>query len=147
MTYNKTIWNSGDIITADKLNNIETGLSTLTDSYISDQAFPSDTYINLTLGATGSTYTAPANGYIYICGVLGLGYVLVCINSTDNTNINTARSTAKNAQGMTNVNNTGVLSGNGFTININKGDTASIWYDGVQTFEVSRFIYAKGEVE
>ncbi len=116
-------------------------------SKASGYALLSDTSDNLTLGASGSTYIAPANGYIYICGVLGAGYVLVCINSTDNTNVNTARSTAKNVQGMTNTSNTGTLSGNGFTINVNRGDTASIWYDGVQTFEASRFIYAKGEVE
>ena len=29
-------------------------------------SFPSDTYINLTLQASGSTYTAPADGYIYL---------------------------------------------------------------------------------
>lgn len=29
MIYNKTAWNTGDVITADKLNNIETGLSNI----------------------------------------------------------------------------------------------------------------------
>jgi hypothetical protein len=31
--------------------------------YIAHQAMPGDKYIDLTLGATGSTYTAPADGY------------------------------------------------------------------------------------
>lgn len=31
--------------------------------FIAHSAMPSDTYIDLTLGATGSTYTAPADGY------------------------------------------------------------------------------------
>jgi len=33
---------------------------------VANMAMPSDKYIDLTLGATGSTYTAPADGYIYI---------------------------------------------------------------------------------
>ena len=32
---------------------------------------PSDKYIDLTLGASGSTYTAPANGYFYLVKVAG----------------------------------------------------------------------------
>lgn len=35
-------------------------------SYLSGLGMPSGKYINLTLGASGSTYTAPANGYFYI---------------------------------------------------------------------------------
>lgn len=38
-------------------------------SYIAQQAFPSDKYINLTLGADGSQYTIPANGYVCLTGV------------------------------------------------------------------------------
>lgn len=45
----------------DAANFTATGLSA-----IANMAMPSDKYIDLTLGATGSTYTAPADGYIYI---------------------------------------------------------------------------------
>lgn len=38
---------------------------------------PSTQYINLTLGASGSTYTAPANGYfvLYISAINPAGYI------------------------------------------------------------------------
>lgn len=35
--------------------------------YIAHNAMPSDRFDNLTLGASGSTYTAPADGYFVIC--------------------------------------------------------------------------------
>jgi hypothetical protein len=35
-------------------------------SEISSWAMPSDKYIDLTLGASGTSYTAPANGYVYL---------------------------------------------------------------------------------
>lgn len=34
-------------------------------SYIASMGMPSDTIINLTLGASGTTYTVPANGWVY----------------------------------------------------------------------------------
>lgn len=43
-------------------------------SYLSGLGMPSSRYINLTLGASGSTYTAPANGWfscVFICGNTG----------------------------------------------------------------------------
>lgn len=36
------------------------------NTYMAHMAMPSDTYVDLTLGASGTTYTAPADGYIYI---------------------------------------------------------------------------------
>lgn len=35
-------------------------------STAAEWAMPSGTYVNLTLGASGSTYTAPANGYFFL---------------------------------------------------------------------------------
>ena len=37
-------------------------------SYLSGLGMPSSRYIDLTLGASGSTYTAPANGWVYCAG-------------------------------------------------------------------------------
>lgn len=38
-------------------------------SYLSGLGMPSNKYIDLTLGATGATYTAPANGWFYLNGI------------------------------------------------------------------------------
>ena len=43
-----------------------TRVADLSDSYISGLGMPSNMYIDLTLGASGTQYTAPANGYFYI---------------------------------------------------------------------------------
>lgn len=58
--------------TNDIINNLgnfaNTDLSNTTDQakiLMGSMAMPSDKYINLTLGASGSTYTAPANGQIF----------------------------------------------------------------------------------
>lgn len=58
----------------DKLNNKlnnkldldASNLNTQGKDYVSGLSMPSDRYINLTLGASGTTYTAPANGWFYI---------------------------------------------------------------------------------
>lgn len=39
-------------------------------TFLSAQSMPSSKYIDLTLGASGSTYTAPANGW-FSCGITG----------------------------------------------------------------------------
>ena len=93
MTYNKTTWNTGDIITADKLNNIENGVSsidtveqTLTNEVAdlatmvdnnttnintkvnavqaASMSAPSNNYTNLVIGASGTLYNAPTAGFV-----------------------------------------------------------------------------------
>ena len=74
MTYSKTTWKTGDVITQEKLNHIEDGVSNSLDvdtsnissigkSNLIRLGMPSDNYIDLTLGASGANYKAPANGY------------------------------------------------------------------------------------
>jgi hypothetical protein len=92
-------------------------------------SLPSDKHIDLTLGASGSTYTAPANGYYqcYIGGPSGdkwlrlhtsVGYLQEAGFSTSN-NI-------------------------GFTIPIQKGQIFDVKYSGTLTVSGLRFIYAQG---
>ena len=46
---------------------------------MSGMGMPSNSYIDLTLGASGSTYTAPANGWIFfrVNGVPSGGYISI----------------------------------------------------------------------
>ena len=58
-----------------------TRVADLSDSYISGLGMPSRRYINLTLGASGSTYTAPANGYVFINKTTGVTNAYITIDA------------------------------------------------------------------
>lgn len=54
---------------ADKdLTNSVGALSSSAKEYFTKISLPSDKYVDLTLGASGATYTAPANGWFYFRG-------------------------------------------------------------------------------
>ena len=60
-----------DEIATDLNNKAGTDLANVTDTgkiLMSGMGMPSDKYIDLTLGASGSTYTAPANGWVLFGG-------------------------------------------------------------------------------
>ena len=108
-------------------------LATKTDMLqASGAGMPSNKYIDLTLGASGSSYTAPANGYYYISGIATAnnGWFDYSVNSP-----------IKNYYGENPINNVG---GNvkGF-INVKKGSTILIVYANLRDI-VFRFIYAEG---
>ena len=64
----------------DLLNITDSGTSTG-----ASWAMPSDTYDNLTLGASGTEYTAPADGYFYLNKVAGSDwyYIQLTVRKTD----------------------------------------------------------------
>ena len=100
-------------------------------SWVSAQAMPSGKYIDLTLGASGSTYTAPANGYFAIskpAGGTGQFHAL--------TNVTAHMSIA----GIPNF----VGAGAEVFIPAKRNDKITVHYTttGTATF---RFLYAEGE--
>lgn len=113
------------IVTSNALNFSKTGRS-----YLSGLGMPSNRYIDLTLGASGSTYTAPANGYMY----LGMTATVAdqYANITD-------------GQGLTNIQNARAV-GNYLDcfVAFKKGDVGIISYDA-GTLRAFRFYYAEGE--
>lgn len=101
-------------------------------STISGWSMPSSRYIDLTLGASGSTYTAPANGYVAV------SKMTTAQNQNISINCNNFRSFAWGHAASINI----------FTwMPVNKGDVFSVTYSagGTHTDNYFRFIYAEGE--
>lgn len=102
-------------------------------SYISGCAMPSSKYLDLALGASGTNYTAPANGWFYCLG-----------KSTSN----------DSGYGTIELNDGLIMQGvdiariNGsfkLYMPVRKGDVVTLRY-GECTLNLVRFIYAEGEV-
>ena len=110
-------------------------------SEISGWGMPSSKHINLTLGASGSTYTAPANGYFCVSikstGTQKLTYVSIANNNTyvniRDANYHSSTSAAYTATCV---------------CPAKKGDIVTVAYDVAATIQSSRllFVYAEGEV-
>lgn len=97
---------------------------------------PSDQFIDLMLGVTGSTYTAPANGWISLnknAGAAGNGVGFSYTNAT---------------WGTTVVQSCGVSAGTGCAqmVPIRKGQSVYVIYNATGTTNSFRFYYAQGEI-
>ena len=114
-----------------KLDLNASNLSTQGMSYMASMGMPSDKYIDLTLGASGTTYTAPANGFIQLrmvaTGNINCGFHLY--------------SPGQDLGHNEEVFQTGAHVGT--YLEVQKGQTYRIHYWNV-TGELFRFIYAKG---
>ena len=104
-------------------------------NWISETAMPSTTYDTITVGSSGATYTAPANGW----------YTVTAKTSSSSYSwFNLYRDSGGiprlmlNFKGETSKRNGGVLP-------VKKGTVVKLSYENV-TFEVFNFIYAIGEV-
>lgn len=99
--------------------------------YIAHQAMPSDKYIDLTLGASGTTYTAPADGWFYLNKKSGVSDGWMSMeNSNSMMACITAAPTANNSMTV--------------SVPAKKGDVVSISYSFTGTTNAFRFIYANG---
>ena len=97
---------------------------------IAHQSMPSNRYTDLTLGATGATYTAPADGYYTIAkAATALGQYINMINGSNGI---CADSVA-----------TGAMDCRVF-IPVSRGDVVTINYTTAGTTGVFRFVYANG---
>lgn len=103
-------------------------LSSTGKKVCANMAAPSGSYIDLTLGASGTTYTAPADGYVFLEGnTTGVGYILLGGSNCDTTSSSHANS------------------GNYISaiIPVRKGMAYGVWYQNL-TAGRFRFVYANG---
>lgn len=107
----------------------------------SGAGMPSDRYIDLTLGASGSSYTAPANGY----------FTISKLTNTDKNQNMTLTNTGKDGsftEWGTHIINRCVNPVNGGAVSTfipaSKGDIVKVTYTAGGTLEGFRFIYAEG---
>lgn len=125
-----------DEIATDLNGKADVDLSNATDQakiLMSGMAMPSSKYIDLALGASGSTYTAPANGYFYIRKISsGAGQFLWLQNASAG---NLAGPSTKSAT------NNEYLSA---FVPAKKGQKATMEYTLGGATQFFRFIYAEG---
>ncbi|MBR1399951.1 MAG: hypothetical protein IJ564_07265 [Alphaproteobacteria bacterium] len=100
-------------------------------SYLSGLSMPSDRYIDLTLGASGSTYTAPANGYVALKKEATAGGQAVLIESSNKISSRSV-STATGQEPSV-------------TIPVFRGDSFTVTYGAGGATRYFKFIYSKGE--
>lgn len=93
-------------------------------------SLPTSSYIDLTLGTTGSTYTAPADGWFLFNRKITSSQWQYVAMANDTTHIGT--------RCMSNVSNAGVF------IPVRKGDIVEANYNANGTINYFRFIYAAG---
>ena len=101
---------------------------------VSGMSMPSETYDNLALGASGTTYTAPANGWVMMTQNLTNGYIALATVYSSLDGICMQSVTG----GTTNVN---------VYIPVSKGETFKVAYSGTfnsDQYNRFQFIYAKG---
>lgn len=100
-------------------------------SWLSRLGMPSNKYINLTLGASNSTYTAPANGYFSIMIKIGASQGFLLIRNESNILAFQASEIAGQYVG--------------FVMPAKQRDEVLIGYNNRESTAIFRFIYAEGE--
>ena len=106
-------------------------LSSIGKSFVSGLPMPSSRYEDLTLGASGTTYTATDNGYFWLRKTVDSSdYIIFELDSGMS-----IRSTRPSASSDSDI-----------FIPCRKGGTVKVSYTGSGTLKYFRFIYAEGEV-
>ena len=100
-------------------------------SWVAAQAMPSNKYIDLTLGASGSSYTAPANGWFYFSKKASASEQWFQLSNKGKYSINLWSS--------------GIGQSVSDAIECLKGDVITVSYTLGGTTDAFRFIYAEGD--
>lgn len=122
--------------TPDITGKADTDLSNLSStgkSTVAELPMPSDNYINLTVPASGSSYTAPANGYVSMYALTNGSGAITLDNVGIYQNIGSVVWTPS-SQGLS------------AYVPVRKGQSVRIGYINIAQFLSFKFIYAEGEI-
>ena len=123
-----------DQIATDLNTRANTDLSNLTnigEVKVANLAMPSDSYVDLTLGVAGDTYTVTSDGYVCIRKVSTAGNQILSIYNLSNGMQQSVCSAGANQEMA-------------LVLSIKKGQTFGIWYNLGGATQLFRFIYAEG---
>jgi hypothetical protein len=121
---------SGGKITSLTINNPLRIVDYNDTGFIGHQAMPSNRYTDLTLGSSGTTYTAPADGYFIVNkAATASGEYINMINNLNDANVNSIATGAMNCRLM---------------IPVSKNDVVTVNYTVSGTTNWFRFIYTNG---
>lgn len=125
----ETVQNA-NLINAGRIEEKVASLIPDNSSLISGYGMPSNKYIDLTLGASGTSYTAPANGWVFISANVSQagGYVQIYKN------IYSA------LQRVVTADTTAIC-----MMPVKKGEAYNMYYTSITKTNMFRFIYAEGE--
>ena len=106
-------------------------------SYISKCSMISNKYVDLTLGASGTSYIAPANGYVTISKIVATTSSASVFRYVMITNTTTGVSYSTSGNYMYHLT---------LDVPVRKGDSYEIYYDATGTTNYFKFYYAEGEI-
>lgn len=127
-----------DEIATDLNGKADTDFTNITNTAkvsIAHNAMPSDRYVDLTLGASDSVYTAPADGWFSISKTAGSDWYTIYLQILDTTGTNILLSQTIVGYRATE------LKG---SLPAKKGQKCRIWYNASGALQYFRFVYAQG---
>ena len=115
-----------------KANTAADNFTAIGKSTLASYAMPSNRYIDLTLGASGSTYTAPANGFVYLVKKTGgTNQYIILRNDTKTYQIQHQPYSAGSTISM--------------ILQFQKSDVIKVTYNASADTITFRFVYAEGD--
>lgn len=127
-----------DEIATDLNGKADTDFTNITNTAkvsIAHNAMPSDRYVDLTLGASDTVYTAPADGWFTISKTAGSDWYTIYLQILDTTGANVLLSQTIVGYRSTE------LKG---SLPAKKGQKCRIWYNASGALQYFRFVYAQG---
>ena len=100
--------------------------------YIGHQAMPSNKYIDLTLGASGALYTAPADGYVCLIKESGVANEYVSIQTSDGTGLDHVCFSTGGGQKLSAM------------MHVSRHQKYKTWWTATGSFTRYVFVYANG---